>query len=400
MASLGLSLAGICARGSWRPRAPRESGLALPPHHFLPRGLIPHPQRLVPGAGEPPAPRPPLTAVTSSVSAFEARRSPARGGQVPHRRRPVRPSRRAARPSRPPLTAVAWRPVWPLRTCRALLPWRGPTPAASRRPSRRPPAPRPPPPHPNSACGLQDVQTLAQRRRSHTAASGGSSSRRPPAPRPPPPPSPQSVWPSRTCRLCPWSRSHTRSVSSCEPETTRALGYRHRRHTGAVAFQDVQTLSRGQVPHPHRLVLGAGDHPPLGHRHRSHPAACGLRRTCSTLPEARSHTRSVVIARAGDHPPLGHRHRRHLVRCGLRGRAGTLPEARSHTRSCLRRREPETTRPSATATALTQLVWPSRTCSALCRRPGPTPAASGPSSRRPPAPRPPLPPITSCRCGL
>ena len=124
-----------------------------------------------------------------------------------------------------------------------------------------------------------------------------------PAP-PPPPRAPAPSWPVNGSPTgAPVARSHTRTVRSSLPEMTTgrpsSSADRHRVHRAAVAGERVADRGAGgQVPHPHRPVVAAGDDHRAGRPAPRPPP----RRTAPSwpvngsptgVPVARSHTRTV-----------------------------------------------------------------------------------------------------------
>src|SRR5438552_4136157 len=69
----------------------------------------------------------------------------------------------------------------------------------------------------------------------------------------------QLVWPSRTRRQSPVSRSHSLTVWSPEPERAGRGSVLHAPDVIGMAFEDAQAASRLHVPHPHRVVITAGE---------------------------------------------------------------------------------------------------------------------------------------------
>ena len=112
----------------------------------------------------------------------------------------------------------------------------------------------------------------------------------------------------------------TCTVRSAAPETTTgrpSSSATATAHPVGVAGERVPDRGAGgQVPHPHRAVVGAGDHDraavQLGHRHRPHPVGVAGER----VPPGRrwpGPTPAPSVFGAGDHDraavQLGHRHR-------------------------------------------------------------------------------------------
>ena len=114
----------------------------------------------------------------------------------------------------------------------------------------------------------------------------------------------QPVWPVNGSPTgAPVARSHTRTVPSSLPEIDHRaaiqLGGRHREHRAGVAGERVADRGAGgQVPHPHRAVVAAGDRPPGGRPARPTATACTepvwpVNGSPTGAPVARSHTRTV-----------------------------------------------------------------------------------------------------------
>ena len=173
----------------------------------------------------------------------------------------------------------------------------------------------------------------------------------------------------------PVARSHTRTVRSPLPEMTTgrpsSSADRHRVHRAGVAGERVADRGAGgQVPHPHRPVVAAGD---------DHRAAVQLGRPPPRVTQLGVAGERVADRGAGGQVP--HPHRPSSLPETTTGRPSSsptatavtppvwpvngsptgVPVARSHTRT-VRSSLPETTtgRPSSspTATAFTAPVWP------------------------------------------
>ena len=188
----------------------------------------------------------------------------------------------------------------------------------------------------------------------------------------------------------PVAASHTRTVLSTLPEAMRVpSGLNATLDTRRVAGQRLADgLAGGRVPHPHRVVVAAGDDPRAvgAERHAEHRVrVAGQRLRRSGWPVSASHSRTVLS-------PLPETIRcavgaeRHAVhRVGVAGQrlADGWPVSASHTRTVLSAL-PEAIRvPSGlNATLVTASVWPVSGWPTVgrCRRP--TPAPSCPDCRR------------------
>ena len=169
--------------------------------------------------------------------------------------------------------------------------------------------------------------------------------------------------------------------------------HRHATARGTVVRVRVREFAPAfQVPHLQRLVIRGGDRPPPvpTHRHAIDSIRVALQGAQLAPSFPASHTFSVVSVEAETArlpsaltaTPLTRQSGRAKVR-------SSRPLSRSHTFSVPSNEAETARRPSAlTATPSTLPEWPAKVRSFAARSPNPTPSASGPQRRRPPAARP------------